>query len=266
MDFISFSSINSNSRFVSNCDVRLKIVFFLIFSIIIFSFSAYENLLLILFLLIALILLDGFPALVILKGIKGFSYFLIITFLANLLFTPGKILFDLWLIRPTIEGLSTGILVSMKFILVIIGSMILTFTTSIMDFVKAFNSLLKPLKKIKIPVDNISLTLAMSLRFLPLIFRQSEKIRKTQIIRGSDFKSRNILKKIHSLFSLFVPLLINSFLKSEEMALAMEARCFKIGEERSKGKVKNISANNWIAFILLIIGLIAIRQLDKGLF
>jgi energy-coupling factor transport system permease protein len=134
------------------------------------------------------------------------------------------------------EGLSFAIKMALRLSLLILGSSIMTLTTTPTQLTDALESLMRPLKKVHVPVHEISMMMSIALRFIPILMEETDKIMKAQIARGADFESKNLIKKIKSLVPLLVPLFISAFRRANDLAMAMEARCYRGGEGRTKMK------------------------------
>lgn len=188
-----------------------------------------------------------------LKALKTISMFIILTSLFNVFFIKeGNIIFNVGFLKIYDKALITSIFVSFRVIFLILGSTILTLTTSPTELTDGFESLMKPLRKLKVPVGEISLMISISLRFIPTLLDETDKIIKAQKSRGVDFESGSIAKKIKNIVPILVPLFINSFRRADELAIAMESRCYQGSENRFKFRVLKFTRNDFISFIVFI--------------
>ena len=188
-----------------------------------------------------------------LKALKTISMFIILTSLFNVFFIKeGNIIFNVGFLKIYDKALITSIFISFRVIFLILGSTILTLTTSTTELTDGFESLMKPLRKLKVPVGEISLMISISLRFIPTLLDETDKIIKAQKSRGVDFESGSIVKKIKNIVPILVPLFINSFRRADELAIAMESRCYQGSENRFKFRVLKFTRNDFISFIVFI--------------
>ena len=194
---------------------------------------------------------------VVLKGIKPVFFILIFTTLINIFLTEGEgaPLLAFWVIKIYKEGIIRAVFMSVRVIILIIGtSMFLTYTTSPISLTDGIESLLKPLKKIGVPVHLFAMMMTIALRFIPTLVEETEKIMNAQKSRGADFTSGSIVKRAKALIPLLVPLFVSSFKRAEELATAMECRCYRGDKNRTKfNELKYKSRDfGWMLFSLLI--------------
>lgn len=236
---------------IHRLDPRIKIIFiflyvvsiFLTDSFFIYSFSS--------LFLIFTIILSKVPPLVILKTLKPFIYIFFITTIINILVMPeGKILINISIFKITYGGLVYSIKILFRIIILMLSSSIISLTTNPIEFTDAFESLLKPLKKVNFPSHEISLMLSIALRFIPTILDEFEKIKKAQMSRGADFETGNFIRKIKAFIPLLIPIFISSFKRADELAIAMEARCYRGDINRTRLKVFKLKKIDfWAIFI-----------------
>lgn len=169
----------------------------------------------------------------------------------NLFLTPGEPLISLWKLTITKEGLRTAVFMAVRLSFLIIGSSVMTLTTTPNNLTDGMESLLKPLKRIHVPVHEISMMMSIALRFIPILLEETDKIMKAQIARGADFESGNLIKKAKSMVPLLVPLFISAFRRANDLAMAMEARCYRGGEGRTKMKPLIYKKRDYTAFAVL---------------
>lgn len=198
------------------------------------------------------------------KGLTPIWFLIIFTFILHLFVTrEGQVLFEI-IGFPIYSGaIIQGTFISIRFFLLILVTSLLTLTTTPIEITDAIETLLNPLKKVKFPVHELALMMSISLRFIPTLMQETEKISKAQASRGVDFKTGPIKERIQAVVPLLVPLFVSAFKRAEELAMAMEARGYQGGEGRTKLRELNITKQDWFAFIifaLVITGLFLFRQ------
>ncbi len=170
------------------------------------------------------------------RGMKSIIFLLIIAVIFNLFLTPGEVIFTLWKLRITREGLRQAAFMAIRLVFLIMGSSVMTLTTTPNNLTDGMEKLLGPLKIFKVPVHEIAMMMSIALRFIPILLEETDKIMKAQIARGADFENGNLIRKAKSLVPLLVPLFISAFRRANDLAMAMEARCYRGGEHRTKMK------------------------------
>ena len=189
------------------------------------------------------------PLKVVLKGLKPLRWILLITFVINIFFLPGEPLFKLGFLTISKEGLKTACLMAIRLMFLVLGTSLLTYTTSPIELTDGIEALLKPMKKIGVPSHEIAMMMTIALRFIPTLIEETDKIMKAQMARGADFESGNIIKRSKNLVPLLVPLFVNSFRRADELATAMEARCYRGGVGRTKMKVLVLEKYDYAIFL-----------------
>lgn len=202
--------------------------------------------------LFAVIRLSKVPLRYILKGLKAIFIILLFTVALNIFLTPGnQIIFQMGIIKITKEGLWLAFYMAIRLIFLIIGSSLLTLTTSPIQLTDAIEHALHPLKKIKVPAHEIAMMMTIALRFIPILLEETDKIMKAQMARGADFESGGLIKKAKSLIPLLVPLFVSAFRRADDLAMAMEARCYRGGEGRTKLKQLKYEGTDYLAYGML---------------
>ena len=186
--------------------------------------------------LVAVIRISRIPLKLILKSLKPIVIIIIFTGALNILYTPGTELFRLWIFRVTVEGIRTAITMIVRILLLVASTSLLTYTTSPMALTDGLESLLSPLKKLHVPVHEFSMMMSIALRFIPTLIEETDKIMSAQKARGADFESGNIFQRAKALVPVLVPLFISAFRRADELAMAMECRCYHGGEGRTRLK------------------------------
>ncbi len=188
----------------------------------------------------ALVLVSGVPVKMILKGIRPMLWIFIFTAVINIFMTPGEAVWSLPVFSLTLkitrEGLVSAALTSVRLLYLVAGTSLLTLTTSPLQLTDGIEKLLKPLKKIKVPAHEIAMMMTIAIRFIPTLAEETDKIMKAQKARGADFETGNIIKRAKAMVPLLVPLFVSAFRRADELATAMEARCYNGGENRTKMK------------------------------
>lgn len=221
---------------IHRLDPRVKLVTTIAFIISLFIFDGILGYALAALFLAMTIKLSKVPFKFIVKGMKAIVFLLMITVIFNMFLTPGESLVTIWKITLTKEGVRLAVYMAIRLTLLVIGSSIMTLTTTPNQLTDGLEKLLNPLKRIKMPVHEIAMMMSIALRFIPILLEETDKIMKAQIARGADFESGNLMKKAKSMVPLLVPLFISAFRRANDLAMAMEARCYRGGEHRTKMK------------------------------
>ena len=206
--------------------------------------------------LAAVIKLSKVPFKMIMKGLKAIIIILLITVSFNLFLTDGEILFQLGFLKVTKEGVSVAFFMALRLIYLVVGASLMTLTTTPNDLTDGLESVLAPLNKIKVPVHEISMMMSIALRFIPILMEETDRIMKAQKARGADFDSGNLIQKAKSMIPLLVPLFISAFRRANDLAMAMEARCYRGGEGRTKMKPLRYEKRDRIAYVILAVYLV----------
>ena len=209
------------------------------------------------------IAISRIPVKSLVRGLKPIVLILIFTGILNLLFTPGEhILVQFWKITITMEGVTRAVFMMLRILMLISGTFLLTYTTSPISLTDGLESLLSPLKKIRLPVHELSMMMCIALRFIPTLIEETDKIMSAQKARGADFESGNLFKRVKSLVPILVPLFISAFRRAEELATAMECRCYHGGGGRTKMKLLRYKRRDFITFLVGIVLVAGIITLD----
>lgn len=248
---------------IHRLDPRVKLVTTLCFIISLFIVDNWVGYVIAgLFLLMA-IKLSKVPFKFMIRGMKSIIFLLLVAVIFNLFLTPGEPLVTFWKITITREGLRLAVFMAVRLVFLIMGSSVMTLTTTPNQLTDALEKLLKPLKIFKVPVHEIAMMMSIALRFIPILLEETDKIMKAQIARGADFESGNLIKKARSLVPLLVPLFISAFRRANDLAMAMEARCYRGGEQRTKMKPLIYKKRDFLAYGTVICYLAACIVLGK---
>ena len=233
---------------IHKLDPRTKLVGTILFIVSIFLFHTFPGYAVAAVFLIGMIRLSKVPVKFIFKGLKTIFMLLLITIIFNMILTPGEVLWKLGFIKVTKEGLVLAGTMALRLIFLVIGSSIMTLTTTPNQLTDGLERLLRPLNKIHVPVHDIAMMMSIALRFFPILLEETDKIMKAQIARGADFENGNLIQKAKNMVPLLVPLFISAFRRANDLAMAMEARCYRGGEGRTKMKPLIYHKRDYIAY------------------
>lgn len=253
----------SNSK-LHRLDPRVKIMCTLLYLISLFLFQNIWGYLVATVFLATVIRISKVPFRYIIKGLKPIMMLLMITVLFNLFLTKtGNIVFEVWILRITDQGIRTAVFMAIRLTYLILGSSLMTFTTTPNALTDGIEKLLWPFQKIKLPVHEIAMMMSIALRFIPILLEETDKIMKAQIARGADLESGNIIQKAKSMIPILVPLFVSAFRRANDLAMAMEARCYRGGEGRSKMKPLVYQRKDYIAYAITIVYVVAAIVLGR---
>ena len=249
---------------VHRLDPRTKLVLTLLYIVALFTAKGPVSYGLMMLVLISVIVMSKTKPAMLFKGLKPLIIILIFTGILNVLYTPGEhVLAKFWIFTITLEGIRTAVLMILRIIMLVMGTSILTYTTSPIDLTDGLEMLLNPLKKIKVPVHEMSMMMSIALRFIPTIIEETEKIMNAQKARGADFESGNLIARAKAMLPILIPLFISAFRRADELAVAMESRCYHGGEGRTRMKVLKYTGLDTAAYILGLAVLAAVIALRK---
>ncbi|MBP7278521.1 MAG: energy-coupling factor transporter transmembrane protein EcfT [Sedimentibacter sp.] len=232
---------------IHNLDPRLKIIMTFIFIISLFLIESFTGFIFVIIFLTVIITISKVPVKFVIKGLRPILFIIFITFIINLLMTPGRVIYTIGFIKITQEGLRQAGFMAVRLTLLIMGTSMLTLTTSPIILTDGIESLLKPFKRFGLPAHELAMMMTIALRFIPTLMEETEKIMKAQKSRGADFESGNIMSRAKNLVPLLVPLFISAFRRADELAMAMEARCYRGGENRTRMRQMKISKGDYAA-------------------
>lgn len=243
-------------------DPRVKLMGTLVYVLSLFFFRGAAGFAAVTLGLAGMIHLSKVPFRYMVKGLKSIAVILVLTGLFNLFLTPGEPLASFGIFKITEEGLKSAAFMVVRLTYLILGSSVLTLTTTPNRLTDGLEKALKPLNRIGVPVHEVSMMMSIALRFIPILVEETDKIMKAQLARGADFESGNLLKKAKAMVPLLVPLFISAFRRANDLALAMEARCYNGGAGRTKMKPLKYEKRDGGAYLLLaayFTGVIALR-------
>lgn len=243
---------------IHKLDPRVKIGGTLLYIISLFLFENVWGYVLAALFLGLVIKLSNVPFRFMVRGMKAILFLLIITLIFNLFLTPGEVLVSFWKLKITKEGVRMAVTMALRLSFLIIGSSIMTLTTTPNNLTDGMEKMLGPLKIFKVPVHEVAMMMSIALRFIPILMEETDKIMKAQIARGADFESGGLIKRAKALVPLLVPLFISAFRRANDLAMAMEARCYRGGEGRTKMKPLVYKKRDYLAY-LVIVGYLALK-------
>lgn len=242
---------------IHKLDPRVKIGGTLLYIISLFLFESAWGYIFAALFLAMVIKLSNVPFKFMIRGMKSILLLLMITVIFNLFLTPGEILVSFWKLRITKEGLKMAISMALRLSFLIIGSSVMTLTTTPNNLTDGMEKMLAPLKIFKVPVHEVAMMMSIALRFIPILMEETDKIMKAQIARGADFETGGLIKKAKALVPLLVPLFISAFRRANDLAMAMEARCYRGGDGRTKMKPLIYQKRDYLAYAVLVAYLVA---------
>ena len=237
---------------IHKLDPRVKLFATVLYIVALFCFTGIVGLAVITAALAAVIKLSKVPFKFMVKGLKAILVLLLITSVFNLLFTSGDVVFWKWgPFQITDTGLINSILMAIRLIYLILGTSLMTLTTTPNQLTDGLEKSLSPLNKIHVPVHAIAMMMSIALRFIPILIEETDKIMTAQMARGADFESGNLIQKAKSMVPLLVPLFVSAFRRAEDLAMAMEARCYNGGEGRTKMKPLVYTKTDKLAYVIM---------------
>ena len=249
---------------IHRLDPRTKLLFLVVYIAALFVAASWISYGLMLSFLIFVIAVSKIPVKSILRGMKPLVFILAFTAILNIFFTGGEtVLVKFWGLSITKEGIIRAVFMISRIMMLITGTFLLTYTTSPIALTDGLESLLGPLKKIHLPVHELSMMMCIALRFIPTLIEETDKIMSAQKARGADFETGNIFKRVRALVPILVPLFISAFRRADELATAMECRCYQGGKGRTKMKLLRYHRADLLAFltaIALLAGTIVLRH------
>jgi len=247
---------------VHRLDPRTKLILSIVFIVAVFLAKTWVGYGLLFAFIVLAARLSNVPLKMLFRGLKPLKWILIITFLLNLFFTPGDTVWvSFWVIRITKEAFFQALFYSLRLVFLVIGTSLLTLTTSPVALADAMEILLFPLKVIHFPAHELAMMMTIALRFVPTLLEEADKIMKAQMARGADFESGNLITRAKAMVPLLVPLFVSAFRRASDLAMAMESRCYHGGEGRTRLRVLKFTRNDAIA-CLVVAALVALLILE----
>ena len=243
---------------VHKLDPRVKIIATLLFIIELFLVNDFIGFAIAAVVLAVLIAVSKVPINFIVRGLKPIIIILLFTFTLNIFMINGEVIWSWWILKITKEGIRTAVFMAIRLILLIIGSSMLTLCTRPLSLTDGIERLLSPFKKIGLPAHEIAMMMTIALRFIPTLLEETDKIMKAQQARGADFETGSVLHRAKSLIPILVPLFVSAFRIAQDLAMAMEARCYRGGEHRTRMHEMKMKGRDYVAMALQVLFLAVI--------
>ncbi len=250
---ITLGQYYGSESFLHRLDPRVKIIATLVFIVALFIVNNFIGFVVCAAALAAAVKTSKVPISFIMRGLKPILLIIIFTFCLNIFMIDGRIIWQLGFLKITVEGLLTAVFMGIRLVLLIIGSSLLTLTTKPISLTDGIERLLGPLSKIGVPTHEIAMMMSIALRFIPTLLEETDKIMKAQQARGADFESGNILERAKSLIPILVPLFVSAFRIAQDLAMAMEARCYRGGKGRTRMHEMRFHKRDYFALLLLLL-------------
>lgn len=248
---ITIGQYYATDSLLHRLDPRVKIAGTLLYIISLFLVHHYIGLVVAALIFGVMVRMSNVPFRFIVKGLKPIMMMLVFTALLHLFCTPGKAIFSLGVLHITIEGVQKCIFLTVRLTLMMIGSSLMTLTTTPNQLTDGLERLLRPLNKLHVPIHEIAMMMSIALRFIPILLEETDKIMKAQIARGADFENGNLIQKAKNMIPLLVPLFISAFRRANDLAMAMEARCYHGGDNRTQMKPLHYESRDYIAYVVM---------------
>ncbi|MCR4599660.1 MAG: energy-coupling factor transporter transmembrane protein EcfT [Acetatifactor sp.] len=237
---------------IHKLDPRVKIGGTLIYVITLFFYKNFVGYGLAILFLALVIRLSKVPFKFMVRGMKSILFLLMLTVLFNLFLTPGTPVISFWKLQITQEGTAMAVSMALRLTLLVIGSSLMTLTTTPNNLTDGMEKMMGFLKVFKVPVHEVAMMMSIALRFIPILLEETDKIMKAQMARGADFESGHLIARAKAMVPLLVPLFVSAFRRASDLAMAMEARCYRGGEGRTKMKPLKYKGRDYVAYLLLL--------------
>lgn len=251
---------------IHRMDPRVKLAGTLLYIISLFFFKNYLGYAIAALFLAVVVKLSRVPFKFMVRGMRSIVFLLLLTVVFNLFLTPGTPLVTIWKLTITTEGLKTAVTMAIRLAMLIIGSSVMTLTTTPNNLTDGMEKGMKPLKIFHVPVHEVAMMMSIALRFIPILLEETDKIMKAQIARGADFESGSLIRRAKALVPLLVPLFISAFRRANDLAMAMEARCYRGGEGRTKMKPLIYQKRDKIGYLCILLYLVVSISLGRIVF
>ena len=249
---------------VHRLDPRTKLVLTIVYIVALFIAKGFISYALMIAVLVAVVAVSKIRPRALFKGMKPLIFIIVFTAILNLFFTGGDPIFEFWIITVTREGLRNAVFMVLRITMLVTGTFLLTYTTSPIALTDGLETLLNPLKKLRLPIHELAMMMSIALRFIPTLIEETDKIMSAQKARGADFETGSLFDRARALLPLMVPLFISAFRRADELATAMECRCYHGGEGRTRMKVLRLKRIDGLAFlwgVVVLGGVIALAVL-----
>ena len=244
-------------------DARVKLLGTLLFVITLFFPKSLLSLGIATVFLAFTIKLSKVPFSMMIRGVKPLFVIICFSAIINMISVGGEVLIKLGPVSITKQGLWMAFYLVIRLVYLVIGSSVMTFTTTPNELTDGIEAVLHPLNKIHVPVHEIAMIMSIALRFIPILLEETDKIMKAQLARGADFESGNIMQRAKSMIPILVPLFVSAFRRANDLAMAMEARCYRGGDGRTKMKPLRYCSSDYMAYVVVIVYLILVVAVGR---
>lgn len=238
---------------IHKLDPRVKLFGTMIYVISLFCINGVAGFVVATLFMAGVIIASNVPFKFMVKGLKPILILMLITALFNLFLTPGEVLVSFWVLEITREGLQNAVFMTIRLIYLILGTSVMTLTTTPNQLTDGLEKSLHFMNKLGVPVHIIAMMMSIALRFIPILIEETDKIMKAQMARGADFENGNMIKRVKNMIPLLVPLFVSAFRRADDLAMAMEARCYNGGDGRTKMKPLTYAKRDYIAYAVILI-------------
>jgi len=248
--------------FVHRLDPRTKLIMVILYIIALFLASGFLGYAVMIAVTAGFIALSKVPPKSMFRGLKSVVLIIVLTALLNVFYTDGTVLVQVWKLKITYEGIIRAVFMVLRIVMLICGTFLLTYTTTPVALTDGMELLLNPLKKLKVPVHEMSMMMSMALRFIPTLIEETDKIMSAQKARGADFETGSLMDRAKALLPILVPLFVSAFRRADELAIAMESRCYNGGAGRTRMKQLRYQGGDYAALgfgVLLIVLMIGLQ-------
>ncbi|HBL83511.1 MAG: transporter [Clostridiales bacterium GWF2_38_85] len=262
---ITLGQFFPGNSLIHRIDARFKFVLTILYLSFVFNAKTDVAFLFVLAFSVMMVLLSKISLRIILKGLKPLIFIIVFTAFINIFWTSGNdLLVELYGIKIYREGVTMAVFMVLRLICLITGtSILISYTTSPVELTDAMERLFSPLKKLKIPVHDFSMMMTIALRFIPTLVEETDKIMSAQKARGADFESGSIIRRIRSLIPILIPLFVSAFRRADELAQAMECRCYRGGEGKTRMKIMKADAKDFVVMMVMLIAFTAVFFLNN---
>ncbi len=257
---ITLGQFFPGDSFIHRLDPRTKLIGVTLYVIALFLIKDLLGYVIMGAFLLSVILVSKISFNMIVKSIKPIMFIVVFTAVLNIFYTSGTPIFDFWIFKITKEGIILSVFMVIRLVFLIIGTSMLTYTTSPIVLTDGIENLLSPLKRFKLPVHELAMMMTIALRFIPTLIEETDKIMSAQKARGADFETGSLISRAKALIPILVPLFISAFRRADELAIAMECRCYRGGENRTRLKELKYGTIDAVAiFVLLAVSFLSIN-------
>ena len=247
---------------VHKLDPRTKLLMVALYIVALFMANSFVGYGIMIAVTAGFIALSKVPPKSMFRGLKSVIFIIVLTAVLNVFYTDGTVLVQVWKLKITYEGIVRAVFMVLRIVMLICGTFLLTYTTAPVALTDGMELLLNPLKKLKVPVHEMSMMMSMALRFIPTLIEETDKIMSAQKARGADFETGSLIDRAKALLPILVPLFISAFRRADELAIAMESRCYNGGAGRTRMKQLRYEGRDYLALtfgVLLIAGMIGLQ-------